>query len=384
MLHVLLDTNILRQDPQRKSAAFQVLGRLGNAGSLKIHIPYLVRKEFLGHREEEYVEPLQEIEKIYSKIVKKPLPTELQEDLTKQSSALIASISEVCEWVESEFKVWCDHVGAEIHEIHPHHGEKVVESYFKGELPFKKKKNRDDFPDAFILESLKDLASNVDLLNVVVADKHLRDACEKINNVKSFEKLDDFVRSNACHAVFQDAEVADNFEIIMDKLKHKAGEVGEEASNKIFDELVGYTFSDSSIPDDNNEATISILDVPIDAGLKWDEAIYYGSGVLSIPFEFEMTATADYYIFKSDYYCMDEKRAESIGISEYDNRHYFEAEEDFRLVVSGSIAISLDLTRVPHEGVLLEHLDNVLDDIQIEVSEIKNISVLHPEYEYAY
>jgi hypothetical protein len=363
--------------------AFQVLGRLGNSGGLIIHIPYLVRKEFLGHREEEYVEPLQEIEKIYSKVVKKPLPTELQEDLTKQSSALIASIPEVRNWVEREFKVWCDHVGAKIHEIRPHHGEKVVDAYFNGELPFKKKKNRADFPDAFILESIKDLASNVDLLNVVVADKHLRDACVKIDNVTTFERLDGFVRSDACHAVFQDAEVADNFETIMDELKRKAGEVGEEASKKIFDELVGYTFSDSSIPDDNNEATISMLDVPIDAGLKWDEAEYYGSGVISIPFEFEMTATADYYIFKSDYYCMDEKRAESIGISEYDNRHYFEAEEEFRLVVSGSIAVSLDFTRVPHEGEFLEHLDNVLDEIQIEVSEIEDISVLHPEDGYA-
>jgi hypothetical protein len=198
MLHVLLDTNILRQDPQRKSVSFQFLGRLGHSGDLVIHIPYVVWMEFISHWGEEYVEQIQAIEKRYSEIVKKPLPTELKEDLIKQSSALISSIPEVRSWLKHKLTEWCDYVGAEIHEICPHHGEKVLDAYFEGKLPFKKKKNRNDFPDAFIFESIKDLANHVDLLNVVITDKRLRDACEKIDNVKTFERLDDFVRLKGC------------------------------------------------------------------------------------------------------------------------------------------------------------------------------------------
>ncbi|HAW82340.1 MAG TPA: hypothetical protein DCX27_23145, partial [Balneola sp.] len=58
MLHLLIDTSVLRQDPQRKSASFLVINRLGNLGELITHIPYVVQREFLSQRENEYVNPI--------------------------------------------------------------------------------------------------------------------------------------------------------------------------------------------------------------------------------------------------------------------------------------------------------------------------------------
>lgn len=379
MLHLLIDTSVLRQDPQRKSAAFQVVYRIGYVGELTTHIPQIVKLEFLSYREDEYLTPLRDVEKALDKLLNKPMPPELKEELNKQRVAIKDSLPRVQEWVEREFEIWCGDIGAELHDIATHHGVNVVGAYFSGTAPFKSPKSRTDFPDAFIFECVCDVAKTVGVLNAVVADKQLREACSKLTNVVTFESLDAFIKSDACHSVLKDAVVADNFEGIMNELKARADIVGEEASKKLFNVLAGYTFRDPSIPDDNNEARISMLDVPSDAGLVWDGAEYYGSGIISIPFEFEMTVLADYYIFKSDWYGIDEKRAASISISEYDNKHYFEAEEEFKLSVKGSIAISLDLSEVAHDENLIESLPTILDSMQIEASEIDDVSVIQDE-----
>lgn len=379
MLHLLIDTSVLRQDPQRKSAAFQVVHRIGYVGELTTHIPQIVKLEFISYREDEYLAPLRNVEKDLGKLSNKPIPPELKEELDKQKVTIKDSLPRVQEWIEREFEIWCGDIGAELHGIATHHGVNVVGAYFSGTAPFKSPKNRADFPDAFIFECVCDVAKTVDVLNVVVADKQLREACSKLANVVTFESLDDFIKSEACHSVLKDAYVADNFEVIMNELKARADIVGMEASRKLINVLDGYTFRDPSIPDDNNEARISMLDVPPDAGLVWDGAEYYGSGIISIPFEFEMTVLADYYIFKSDWYCIDEKRATSISISEYGNKHYFEAEEEFNLSVKGAIAISLDLSEVAHDANLIESLPTILDAMQIETSEIDDVSVIQNE-----
>lgn len=381
MLHVLFDTSVLRQDPQRKSAAFQVISRIGNAGELIIHIPQVVKLEFLSHRENEYLKPLEKAESGFDKVSKKPLSDSLKESLEQQGLVINESISNVKKWVHQEFKYWCGHVGAEIYEIESHHSSNVFNSYFKGVLPFKSVKNRADLPDAFIFECVKDVARKVDKLKVIVNDKKLRETCDTLENITTFNSLDDFVKSEDFREVVKDTVVTINFDTLVNELKKQVPNIESSASRKIFDSLVGYSFSDPIIPDDNNEATISMLDVPEDAGLIWGDAEYYGSGIVNIPFEFEMTTLAYYYIFKPDWYSMDENRADSIGISEYGNRHYFEAEEEFEVIVQGAIAISLDITRANSEIEFLEALPDLISTIEIDISEIEEVSVIHKNIE---
>lgn len=376
MLHLLIDTSVLRQDPQRKSAAFQVVGRIGNARGLKTHIPDLVRREFLSYRDDEYVAPLREIDRFLNKMLKKPMASDLKKTLENQAAAGNGSISEAQRWIEDDFAQWCDHIGAEVHTVAPHHGQRVIDAYFSGSHPFKSPKNRQDFPDAFIFECAQDISGKEEHLHVVAADRQLRESCASIKNISVYESLDDFVRSAACQSVIKDADAEHHFAEIIELIKARAEIVGEAASKKIFDALVWYTFRDSSIPDDNNEATISVLDVPTNGGLIWDEAEYYGDGVISMPFEFEMTALADFYIFKSDWYCMPEDQSSKISISEYDNKHYFEAEQEFELHVRGTIAISLDLSSAAHGPEFVSSLRPILDAMQIEMSEIEEVTVI--------
>lgn len=382
MMHILLDSCIFRQDPQRKSAAFQALSKLGASGELTLHIPYFVKNELLTQREKEYLKHLGGLKKHLAKLVNKPLSGEIKNIVTSQLEAVKPLQSIITSWLADEFSAWSDSIHAKCHLIENHHGSKVGEAYFAGELPFRERKKRDDIPDAFIFQTVVDVSKNVNELIVVTSDKAFGEACKGMQNIVIYSTLDDFVRSESCQNALKETEVVDNFESIIEYLKAKANKITELASPKLFDELDGHAFSDPFIPDDNNEATISMLDIPSDIGLDFDVAEYYGNGIIAIPFEFEMDVVADYYIFKSDFFTLSDERANTINISEYDNRHYFEAEEEFSLTVSGRIAVTFNLLQVPNGETILNYLDNLISSMSVEVSEIDEITVNNPDYEY--
>lgn len=376
MLHLLIDTSVLRRDPQRKSAAFQALARIGNAGGVTTYIPEVVRREFLGYREDEYLSPVESIKKHLEKLRRKPGPEAVIKVLESHLAGADMMHDALRGWVVTEFDLWCGRIGVEIAPVKGHHGQAVLDSYFGGTPPFKEKKNRDDFPDAFILESIRDVAAAVDELHVVIDDHALRKAAVAIDAVVAYESLDRFILSDKCQSIQKDAAAAENFEAIVEELKTQEEEIGHAASTKLFDELVGYTFTDPSIPDDNHEASIEMLDVPVDIGLDWEEAEYYGDGIISVPFDFNTWVLAGYYIFKGDYYSIDEDRMEHIGISEYGNRHYYEAQEEFQLNVIGKLALSLDLAALEHDNFFIQNLDDVLEKISVEASEIEEVTVV--------
>lgn len=49
MIHVLFDTSIYRSDPPRRRAAFQALTALCEAGEITLHVPSIVKREFVSH-----------------------------------------------------------------------------------------------------------------------------------------------------------------------------------------------------------------------------------------------------------------------------------------------------------------------------------------------
>jgi hypothetical protein len=49
MIYVLLDTSIYRSDPPRRRAAFQTLTALCEAGEITLHVPSIVKREFVSH-----------------------------------------------------------------------------------------------------------------------------------------------------------------------------------------------------------------------------------------------------------------------------------------------------------------------------------------------
>ena len=80
------------------------------------------------------------------------------------------------------------------HEIAPSHANEVFDLYFAGSPPFKKARNRNDLPDAFIFVAIRDSAlTTQDRVHVIVPDNMLAQACATIPKVTIHSKLSGFV-----------------------------------------------------------------------------------------------------------------------------------------------------------------------------------------------
>jgi len=150
MINVVVDTTVFRNDPARKKAAFQTIKKLASAGELKLHIPQIVKQEFLSQQIDQYHASLSEILKNLLVFTKKNIPEDARKLLKTQEKQLSNLKEELFTFAKREFEQWILDIGAEVHPISESHGPKVMEAYFSGDPPFREKKSRLDIPDAFI------------------------------------------------------------------------------------------------------------------------------------------------------------------------------------------------------------------------------------------
>ncbi len=64
MIHVVLDTNIFSSDRRRNSGAFRAFARLCKGGKVKLHVPFVVRNEFLSQQKQEVRKLLKDFRRI--------------------------------------------------------------------------------------------------------------------------------------------------------------------------------------------------------------------------------------------------------------------------------------------------------------------------------
>ena len=173
MIDVVIDTSIYRADPKREKAAFRVLNKLATNGYVRVHIPHVVEREFSTQQLTSLESTFGEARKFVSSARKR-----VSESLTQEVNGIDKHIEAFRAKAEAEvassLSKWASDINAEIHATQPHHGELVLNAYFSGDAPFSQPKERKDFPDAFIYESIRDLAKLKGTVHVVSADENLR------------------------------------------------------------------------------------------------------------------------------------------------------------------------------------------------------------------
>jgi len=125
----------------------------------------------------------------------------------------------------------------------------------------------------------------------------------------------------------------------------------------LVNKLNGKTVESHEIPDDNNEATVFSIGDPETINLKFGDTKLYGDSRFVIPFNLKVECLLTYCIFKSDYYALDDEKAENISIDDW-NDHYYEAEEYYLLKVEGLVSV------------------NILEDEDIAIDSLTNIKVV--------
>ncbi len=225
----------------------------------------------------------------------------LKNELNNESENILSD-------AESQIAQWANNIGANLYPLCIDQANAALEAYFQGKPPLKSIKARDDIPDSFIVQSIYKLNAENNGIHVIAGDGKVRDAFSDEEHIVTYESLAGFIENDLMQDELKDIDLINNIGPIVDAIQqyeNDEAEILSFISNNVGEKIVSKTFSDQSIPDDNNEATITSYDEAEDIELDFSEIGYYGNEQFGIPFSLKIVVLAYYYIFKSDYYCMD-------------------------------------------------------------------------------
>ncbi|QZN82109.1 PIN domain-containing protein [Stenotrophomonas sp. DR822] len=367
MINIVLDTNVYRKNPFRSDLPFQALARLAKAGLVKVYLPYLVEREFQTYRRSLCQKDISSAESALSSLLKK--------ELSPTSKALVeATLSDIKEYgqsvlddAEQSLLMWANEIGAIRQELTFEQSKSALEAYFQGSAPLTEPKKRNDIPDSFIYQAVKAIPATSPLV-VISEDGKLADAMSLIEHASTFTSLAAFIEKESTQALIVDLDVTDKLPQIISIIEQHQAETNDISSaieGKIGDSLVNITIHSSRIPDDNNEATVSGYNDAEDIELHFDDASYFGNGEIGLPFSLSLWVSAYFYIYKPDYYAMDFE----FSVTDHSD-HYFQAEDEFFLSVSGTARIS-----VPMPILLALDADEIAGALEVTIDSVEQVEV---------
>lgn len=343
MIDVVIDTSIYRTDPKREKAAFRVLTKLAANGFVRVHIPHVVEREFSTQQ-------LSSIESIFGEARKFVLSIrkKVSESLTHEVNGIDKLIetfrAKVEEEVASSLLNWANEINAEIHSTQPHHGELVLKSYFSGDAPFSQPKERKDFPDAFIYESIRDLAKLKETIHVVSADENLRNACSKVKGVTAHDTLEGFLKSGPCVDAAHHLEHLEKLNQFRMNIESYMPDFLKHINQLLLDYLPYKQFEDPHFKSDDNLGAVEMMDDVEDFEIEESKIEILGVDTLLVPFSCRLGALVYYSIFFADYWALADNELLGISIyqSENSSDHYLEASEDVTLEIHGVFSVSFE------------------------------------------
>ena len=265
MLDVLIDSCIYRADRKRNKAAFRVIARLGRAGKLRVHVPTYVKNEVISKQQDDIGKNINELKSAAESILR----TTGAAALTTFADDIVASVTaaqaHAKQDLATEFQGWLQEVHAAEAPIQPDHGQRVTEAYFAGSPPFRSQKHRADFPDSFIWEAAVDIARQCGWLPVVSTDARFREAADAREDMEGFATLDDFVEDGAVQDALEELipeAIATNIKRATAFLPQEKDNLIGYLENDVVGELAGKHVRHESIPDENNEGTITSVGSP--------------------------------------------------------------------------------------------------------------------------
>lgn len=368
--HIVLDTNIYRKNPSRSDLPFQALERLCKAGIAKLHLPYIVEREFQTQQQAQYKKEIDAAFAGLDALIRKGLSPATSANIQAIHNSLKSAAPQILDNATSAITNWAASIGAESHPITEVQAKLAMESYFQGTPPLKTPKIRDDIPDAFIFQTISTLATTSMPLFVVTDDEKIVQASKDLDGVEVYKSLDELIKSSTMQSEIQDLNIADNISTItqlLNEYEQTSGNLSSLVQHNASDKLVGQQVYSTTIPDDNHEAMINGFYNPEDVEIDFDSIHYYGGGEFGIPFSFRETVTIIYYIFKHDYYALDHNAAPSVTDH---NDHYYEAEDEISVEVSGVIKASFNPATI---GTLT--IDTVEEHICLSIDSITSIDV---------
>lgn len=377
MIDVVIDTSIYRTDPKREKAAFRVLTKLATHGFVRVHIPHVVEREFSTQQIALLDTIFGESKKFVSSIRKK-----ISESLTNEVNTIDKAVESLRKKAEAEISSslsnWATEISAEIHTTQPHHGDLVLTAYFSGGDPFSQPKERKDFPDAFIYESIRDLVKQKDAIHIVSADENLRISCAKLKGVKTYEALDEFLKSAPCVEAAHHLEHLEKLNLFRSHIGAYAADFTAHINRFLLNYLPYKSFEDTHFKSDNNSGAVEMMDEPEDIEIDESKIEILGVDTLLVPFSCHLGALVYYSIFAADYWAMADNDTLGISVShdEDSSDHYLEANEEVTLEIQGTFSISFEFEQGEKITDPETDFDAYLADAEVTLEDVNSIQVV--------
>ena len=215
MIHVLIDTSVYRQNPQRDSLNFKAIEKLSDANWLKVHIPYIVEREFQTQQREIYSKDLINALSGLKGLARKKLSLKYSKKIKSLKDKLESEKEAILDNAEYQFIEWAEKINANRFPLCLEQTNEALEAYFKGTQPVKNIKSRDDIPDSFIVQSVLKISNEINQqLYFVANDNKLSGAFDTNDKITTYKRLSDFVESNLVQEELKDLDFLDNLEEI--------------------------------------------------------------------------------------------------------------------------------------------------------------------------
>ena len=278
----------------------EALARFAKKGHVEILIPSVVAGEFIT-KPSAKIDSLDELHKTL-KNLKHNVPSDLHVTIAEFETRIVDEFDQVEAGAKQRFTEWQTRTGATIVQPADDHAARVMDKYFAGPLPFGSAKARTDIPDAFIVETILDLASQGALF-AVADDGRVAEALKKIpeitvfKNIKTLLESDEFEEALAEIGVDTETEYEKvNIEkVVMEFLRDHA-RFHRSMENDVASLVAGKTVDYRNPHYDEKEGPDEIYIDSVQEVSDWTfdgTSDYLGEGVILVNFQARVEISAD-------------------------------------------------------------------------------------------
>jgi hypothetical protein len=343
---VFVDTSILPRNPGAPGQAFEVLSALVGAGLVHVSISEIAVREWQSQLGSQFKQHVEEWDRqtrallghAWAKYLKLPFtPQTLGADCKELADAAVRVAREQSEKLLKS-------IGADTVGIGATDGKDVVDAYFAGAAPFREVKFRSDFPDAFILCSLKNALADCGPLHFVCGDKALSTAAAALSGVAVYQSLKAFHESKIGQKAQSELRLAQQWpsrrKEAIEFLRNHETLLHDQIESLAIDALAGETVHHDEIPDDNNDATVSSVGGVDALHFSWKRFKEIGPGWIEVPISYTTEVEVFFSVFRGD--AFDVPEWASVDIGDFEEEVFFDASGELPIKVATSLVVKFN------------------------------------------
>lgn len=206
---------------------------------------------------------------------------------------LTRGVVQITEELHSRIHSWLQEAKVTQLRVAPSHGNRIIDKYFSGQAPFKEAKHRDDFPDAFIWETVADLSESTPLIHFISNDPGFEPAVVQLGGkVKLYKDFQAFFKAGVLSFTVteDDRRIARTLRTQVDNLYDQVKEV-IHSSLKAYSLPVPPEFPEEGASSPFEiERVLALKAVTLDAG----SISTVGNLTYILPFSSDVTMRASY------------------------------------------------------------------------------------------